>query len=186
MEFQGNATGKRGFRERDAEQNRTDYNRDAYYTLRIGPMDFYNQSTTLTTSGGVPLINFAGSSDQIARISQVKPALWRNGILRVCLWWNTDGTSTDDVDLGVIIAAHEPDKLVSASSTTLYDATPTLIPSGTANYILYSEFETDTNGITNDHKWIRGVFTRSGSTDTNTDDFQILAMKLVFLPEVRQ
>lgn len=188
MEFQGVVgDGERGWRERDAEQNRLDYLRDQYYTR------WFYGPTMLRTSAGqsnvssLIILTFADAASQIARSSFLKPTHWRNGSIRLDVYWGTSTTHTGTVELDVELYGHAIDATAGGGRTTLYTAAPafTWNGSGTANYFQKGSITTTSN-VTDDMKFVTGVFTRDGVTDTNTGVLYIAAISFTFQPSNRQ
>jgi len=183
VEFQGTVGDKeRGFRERDAEQNRLDQLRDKYYGLDWCPSAVYNQSTTLVNNGGLPTSSFATGATNRLRFGCPKPALWRKGKVKLELWCSTDNTDVTTVSLDTVVAGYEEDKNTTAGKTSLINTTINVTPSGTANKVQKVSV-TGATSITNVMKLISGDIQRN---DANPDVFYIHGIRLIFLPENRQ
>ena len=185
MEFQGvvDENESRGFRERDAEQNRLDQLRDDYYSLSFAPRDM-TDTATFTNINNVPAVLFTDGADRIGRLSTKKPSLWRHGRGRLELWWCTDGTLTTDIDVDIDLRGSKVDD-TTGNSTSLFSSSEVLTASGVAYQTTLSTYETTTN-IVNEHVILSGVIERLGSTDANTDELFLLRAHLTFLPVYRQ
>ena len=187
MEFQGTVGDKeRGFRERDAEQNRLDQIRDRCYKMYFSPSEAELVGTaTLISVNNNPLVNLPAGADDAARFSFVKPKFWRNGKLRVVAYWSTDGTDTTDIkiracvrDIGAVGSA--------MSNTTLLLETTDFTPTGVTSSVHDDEFTTMSNNVQDAHKVLTTYIQRVGVTDSNTDDAYYIGHTVEFLPASRQ
>jgi len=187
MEFQPTLPPQktRGFRERDAEQNRLDHSRDTYYNIPVSPADMSGWTAPLAVHNSVPCIQFATGVTDLARFAKNKPELWRHGKIRTDIWWTTNGTSTGAVDLDYLLVGNEEDVTTGSGGTTLYNATISLTPNGTAYIVNKTSVESSAN-IEDTHKLISGEFERDATADANTNGFFIFRTMLKFLPVHRQ
>jgi hypothetical protein len=186
MEFQGVVTDeKRGYRERDAEQNRLDHNRDGYFTVDLPPDAMFEATATKTTVSGIPCILFAAGNDELARFSFPKPSLWRSGYIKVEMLYATNGTDADSADVDLTVRGQEYNTILSSGVTTLYTASEQFTVDGTANKMFLHTITTTTK-LTDDMKFIHGIVDRQGVGDSNSDGFNLFDMRFTFLPDKRQ
>lgn len=183
MEFQPTVH-ERGYRERDAEQNRLDYLREDYYSHDIAANEFYDASTTHNIVSNVTVLYFTNGAAQSADASFVKPGLWRNGELRITYWWSTNGTDTNAFDVEFNIWGLKSGSAMGAK-TVLNNTNQTPTPGGTGFRLAKSTF-TCTGTVVNEHEIIAIQIKRNGNTDANNDNFFLLGVNFKFLPNSRQ
>jgi hypothetical protein len=188
MEFQGETSPeeKRGFRERDAEQNRTDHNRSGYYTINIGPGDIVDVSAGYTNFSNLVVVNFSTGVDDTVRFGIPKPELWRNGKVKVRIFWATNGTDADDCEVDFDLWG-VTDEALAAGKDTLYTGTLGLTPTGTSLQMQEESFFS-TADILDEHKIVCFEMTRTGTTESpvNSNTMGVYGWKLEFNPNHRQ
>ena len=185
MEFQGKDS-ERGFRERDAEQNRLDALRDDYYKIYIHAAECELTGTAaLTGVGGLPAVTLdAGASDSVRR-GIVKPKLWRRGELTVTVYWSTDGTDTAVMRLRVAVNAQTVGSAIT-TGTDLIDDPVNIAPTSTADILYDDDWTTNVTDTLDTHAVLAFVFQRLGAVDLNTDKCYFIGAVVEFLPNRRQ
>jgi hypothetical protein len=183
MEFQP-LVHERGYRERDAEQNRLDYLRDEYYSFRISSANMIPTSASHTVVSSILTMYFTNGASQIADLAFIKPPLWRNGELRIEYYWAENGTDTGAFSITFDVYGVKNDSALGAK-TTLNSSTETPSGSGTGFRLQKSSFQCS-GTVLDEHKIISTRITRDGAGDANNDNFFILGVVFTFLPNNRQ
>lgn len=187
MEFQSTVTDSaKSFRDRDAEQNRLDQLRDAYYKIYMHPDDcaLVGSAAYVDVNNNTVVELTAAGSDAV-RKTFIKPELWRKGSLSVIVYWSTDGTDVNTQRLKTVVRSVGLVDAVMAN-VDLLTQTEDIAPVAAAKTLYDDTWSTMTTSILNTHKVIEVVFQRLGSADSNGDKTYFLGLELEFLPENRQ